>query len=738
MKNFIYILLLCLLFGIAVCEDVASSNTDLSEKTNLFMSRIADTHFLSVSFKNQLYRFSVYALRSDARYIDISIGSIDGTHWTEHREIIGHPGTETMHVNGTFVIDNELYLFFYAGKNYMTKTTDGLDWDLLLQTVRGDFSNPILTSGYPVDLYGNDQRYIFICTRMVQDAHKHKTRKGQCEFSSDKGKTWVMKNIHLLEEYSDAYILKIFYHNGYLHALTSSDKHGKVLFMCHETSASYIECGTEEFKTLKEYEIENISNTFDYLTMVLKLEDSYYRAVSFDGIRVDNIQKITNGERYDIVATTDYSSVLFLDDTDATKVLKNDPLSERKVGCQYTENNKVNKLYSHRFFPTMKKNSCTISYTECEDTEDGEFKTFYILLPFNQSLSEECFMYNYVSGVMFQNTTSKIIKIKQTLKTGPSGKYKEIQFYLPKTHSDLFFNRNVTRCATVNGRFIITFIFNNLKKTTRITSDSNTTDGVIDMETKFESLYNQSSLSIEKHKYEEKNLLNAGDFIYFTSKSREDGPDNFRFPKGTYMIYSRGGVHKFILSNYIPSTFDMEYSQIYRGIKKSTKIGFGNRGIATRYAGFDLTNSSPNYESIPTESFHRNPSRTVVLANFKKPQILGLVCPLSRIQKFTCFDEVYNRNGNLVKIDTIFGRKSVFTAPKINILSENQMNVLESKLYLTQEIIDEMIKMNSVKMFTCKCGLRDTIVKVQFVIAPTFSERQISKSIDEQTLQELL
>lgn len=737
MKNFICAIFLSfLLFAITCYADVPSSIAE-SVKTDLMLSHVSTIHFTEMSFKNKLFRFSVYPLRKDGRSIDISIGSSDGMRWTENREVIGHPGTEMIHVYSTFVINNELYLFFYAGKNYMTKTDDGIHWDLLLETFKGDFSNTITTSGYPVDLYGNGKKYIFVCTRMVKDAHKHKTRKGECAFSSDKGKTWMMKYVHLTDEYIHSYILKIFYHNGSLHALvTSDDGEKKYVFGCSESSNRYILCGTLELKYLKNYEIMNVSSTFGYLTMILKSGDDYFRSVSYDGKRADDIEQIPNGQFHEIITTDNYSGlILYETGTDIFMIRNHYRFHDRKAGCQATENYGKNNLYTHRFYPTSKKFSCYINYTECEDLDDGEFKTFYALIPASLSIDEDCFNYNYLGGVIEKSNT-QIIKIKQTLKGGRLGNFKEIQFYFPTSHANLFFNKNTTRCSTTNGKYVISFSFNNIKRTTRINSEFKTNDESYDLDTSYFSLYDVTTHPLNGP-IESKHMLNAGDFINFSSRLRSDKPENFKLPNGSYLISSKGGVSKFMISNYIPRNVGMEYSQTYQGITKITKMDFADRGDIIPYIGYDFTNTSPNYVYM-RDDIHWGPYKVVLLTDFYQPQILGLVCPNNNLVRFTCFDEVIDQHSRIVKIDSLFGKNSVFLAPKIFMTSEKENYVIESRLYLNSQVVDEMIEKKAVVSFSCRCAVKENAVAVKYIIAPTYTEEYIHRKQANGTLNSIL
>lgn len=719
-------------------------------RTNIVYNAEIPVRYLSVHFKEHLYIFSVDYFVNEGASIVVSRSGDNGKTWLDDNDAIMSPDDHRCETYSAYVINNKLVLFFYSLHNYMVTSEDGLRWTKPEKISLPHFYGETLyISGTPADVFGDGKRYVYICSKKLPELPYDTKIKAKCILSDDEGKKWNRtKYIYIEGNGRDIYAEKAFFYQNSLYLVAVVDEK-KELFFCSELNKTDVHCTPVKLEQMNSYTIEEVGVISNNLSFIVKNEESeVFFATAYDGINVMIQEKeLPAGYGFTIVETKDYTSSVFIWqqwDVDVT-IIKG--FVARKAGCEIPNSENENRVYENAFLPDNTKEdsySCKMSYLSSETSDDGLYKLFRVRVGKETQFSSNCFTYSFYTdreekqkldtmqantlGTLKKNT--RIIQMRNVENVDNLDNMKDIIFYFPVHFGNIFFNGMRTKCSSTDKKFHIYFKFDNLRHTLKVTSTVKRVNHTSIIHTDVKTV-NKVKHEVTTNFTDSHNIPTLSDYsvhdnmvVNFSECPKPITTQNYYLPKGTYVIKENKCSVGYLITNFIPQQFSINYIQSAFGLVNTMSIQTTVGGEKYKYEGVDFTNTSPNY--VPLKEEFKNAKKiNVVVANFSSERTIGLICPVvDTTEHLDCFDEVFNENEKLVKIHSLFKKRKVFVIPKRKILNRDGDGV-ETLLYMDNLLIKEMRQDMSVVSFTCKCKIQQDVIHIRYIISPYYERSYI-------------
>lgn len=719
-------------------------------RTNIVYNAEIPVHYLSVDFKEHLYIFSVDYFVNEGFSVVVSRSGDNGKTWSDDNDAIISPTGHRCETYSVYVINNKLVLFFYSLNNYVVTSEDGLEWT---KPEKIDLSNfygeALYISGTSADIFGDGKKYVYICTKKLQEPYYDMKIKAKCIISDDEGKTWNRnKYIHVEAVGREVYAEKAFFFQNSLYLVASVDEK-KELFVCSELNKTDIHCTHMDLEQMNPYTIEEVGVISNNLSFIVRNEQNeFFFAIAYDGIHlVIQEKQLPSGYGFIIVEAKDDTGSVFIWHNWEVDVIIIKGFVARKAGCEIVNSENENRMYYNAFLPDATKEDsyhCKMSYLNSETSDDGLYKLFYVRVNKETQFNDNCFAYSFYTKIeerkkrdilqlnmlrTIKNNT-KIIQIRNITNVENVDNMKDIVFYFPVEFGKFFFNGLMTKCSSTDKKLNIYFKFDNLRHTLKVISTVKHVNDTSKILTHLKTVNNVKPEATINYMHSENNAplsnysIHDNMVVKFSECPIPVTTQNYDLPKGTYIIKENKCSVEYLITNYIPEQVSINYTQSIFGSINTMSIQTTVGGEKYKYEGVDFTNSSPNYVPLK-EEFKDAKKINVVVANFSSERTIGLICPLvDTAENFDCFDEVFNEKEKLVTIQSLFKKQKVFVIPKRKILNTNE-NGVETLLYMDNLLIKEMRQHMSTVSFTCKCKVQQQIMHIHYIISPYYERSYI-------------
>ncbi|SOV18460.1 6-cysteine protein [Plasmodium sp. gorilla clade G2] len=715
LKISICILLSLVSFLLQCKNTLANVTSEQKVETQLSYSKNDDVVYGHREFKGAVYAFLGY----DNCTIQVH-KTVNGTEW-EKKNDVKTSGTSTGTVYSIFTTEQKMILIFKCdNKFYITQCGEGLVWStpklINVSNLVGTDTSPAVYSGSLLSMNNDFEKYILVCENHSQNYINVQNEEymkeirllGKCLLSFDEGKTWRSE---LMDLYSDEGYTKI-------NTLRLSDYGGKILvkgtnaqnldktiksiiLLCSNLHDWKLFCALPTIRFSKDISVENMAHFNTYHLAIVKEQNKLKLTFTYDLFETFDPQYLNiefEGDSHYFVLANDQMVYLFYRGSDKKIYVVKIKTPPRKIGCELTTDNTVNKLYTytykHIFNNSISPKTCKVPSSQLKHSSDGLYKLFEVRLPNDVKVTDNCFRYSFLSDLNSKYHTT-IIKTKTIKKLE---NYIEVQFQFPTYYTKFLYNYKSAYCVLSNNyRIVVEFDYIH-----------NHIDLDFPFETTTVNLYSNDSV---KHAF----------------RNNTDESHKHNFPKGTYMTSYFSYEKEYIISNYIENNFPTSFTILTQRKMNANFIAGGEKYI---YEGIDLADSSPNYK-LSLSSVPASQNVDIFVSKFDNNKTLGFVCPVkSSYDGLNCFDNVYIKNKTLVKIEYLFGGNDIFVVPQRRIYKQ-EGTAMESLLYLNENNVKKLKEDKSIIHFYCECNVNNKLVKVNYYISPYYDENSIKQEMSK-------
>lgn len=692
-----YFLFICLFSFLLFRSDHASVRYEPVVLSNFDNNDISYV-LLKQTFKGNMYAFVIAEPPNtkNKKFITVRTSSDYAKTWTDKSKI--NTSSDAIKIFSTYNFGDEIFVIYSSGdETYMAISSDGTNWNSrALRDVNVSKYNPIYFRGNAIDFSEEDRDILFICYRehAVNTNYKLKKMVGKCFLSYDKGEKWSAGvGVYISDYLAGAIAIASFFFNGTLFFKIVQQQNFDFL-RCPLLINGDFHCSYYSMESdLIEYQIMDMDSINDFLVVITDKSiygstDSYTIATSYDG---DNFlfdpTPIPKDINHEVISVDeDTAALLYTSKDKKIYSIKISGIRKRKSGCEFVPSGKMNEKYLHVFKKDINGvYSCKLNFLEVDNSEDQLYKVFYINVKRHIKFAPNCFHHSFIDADM-QNDYTIIIKMSN--KINPNELH-EVTFFLPRRTSEYMFNGMSIMCYSLDKKYKITFVFNNIKNIVVPNMNISNVD-----------------LSVR-----------AGEVLQLISCENER-QGNLNLPVGSYILNSTMKESQYLISVVIDKSYNVSLTCSQQNINFS----FIKGGEGDIFEGIDFTNVSPNYRHIDVDT---NQIRIIeiIVTDFSTEQTLGLICPYESVESFKCFDEVYNMNDNLMSIENLFGDEAIFASPK-RILFHSGRDSVESTLHLDSAAISVLSK-SDVLFFKCKCKINKKSVFIRFILSATRDEKYI-------------